>query len=263
MNAPQRTPTPSEAAALARAALCRLVALGFCEPDAEWLGILTAPATHAEANAAAATLGVDPADVRGMLEVSGGLPEQVAAFARLFGHTVRSACPPYELEYGRSEIFQQAHALADLAGFYAALGLEPAGPLQERPDHVAAEWEFLALASQREAAALAENACDAAAVLADMQQKFLTEHAVVWMPAFCNRVVRADAGFYNRLARLARALLDHFCAVRQVSPGEDWLELRPTSPEDAAMTCGAPDSPGGQVELGPWMSQAGAMEFSA
>jgi hypothetical protein len=98
-------------------------------------------------------------------------------------------------------------------------------------------------------------------VLADVQRKFLADHAAARMPAFLSRLDRADAGFYGRLARLARALADNWCDAFGVRTGPDWLELRPTSADDTVINCGAPDLPGGgQVELGPWMAEAGVQD---
>lgn len=173
----------------------------------------------------------------------------------LFGHTVRSTCPPYELEYGSGEVFQQSQALADIGGFYQAFGMQLSGPLAERPDHIVPEWEFLSLLALREAQAIAGGLIDSAICCRDAQRSFLKDHAAAWMVAWFNRVrdVRPD-GFFSAVVNLAESVLREWCAARSVSVGAGWLELRPVTDEDSTITCGAPGA--AEVELGPRLAQA-------
>lgn len=183
-------------------------------------------------------------------------PEQIAdERGALFGHTVRSACPPYELEYGSSEVFQQSQALADIAGFYGAFGVQLSGSLAERPDHVVPEWEFLGLLSIKEAQAIAAGRVDAAVCCRDAQRAFLKDHAAIWMFGWFNRLRRARPdGFAATVADLAEAVLRGWCQTRDVQIGADWLELRTVTDEDSTITCGAPGA--AEVELGPRLARA-------
>lgn len=264
MSAPKPTPTASSPSASeaslvqhcrARATLARLLAECFAEPDSQRLARLAEDDVRSEATAAGAIIGLDRGPVAALLEKLPSLDELMAARNRLFGHSVRSNCPPYELEYGRSEVFQQSQSLADIAGFYAAFGLAPNGPLAERPDHVVGQLEYLCMAALRESSAIEVGRADAAEVCRNAQRAFLRDHAAKWMPAFFARVLRESTGaFFDAAATLGRALIAEWCAALDVPSGPEWLELREVVEEDATITCGAPDAQ--QVELGPTLAAA-------
>lgn len=246
MSAPTSMPIrSSELSALHRATLARFIAGCFSESEPAWVELIRGPAIRADLEQACAGLGLDTALIRSALAALDSGASAADSLAQLLGHTVRSEAPPYELEYRASEVFQQSQTLADIAGFYRAFGFEPYGPLTERADFFATEWEFLAVLSIMEARAEDEeqSACCVSAA-----REFLTEHAAAWMPAFVERIRRADAtSFLARVGELAEAVLGQWCRELDVAIGPRWLELRPTSAEDSTISCGAP----GQVELGP------------
>lgn len=239
----------------ARATLARVLAECFAEPEPRRLAQLAQDDVGREAQAACEIVGIDRALVANLAECLPSLDELMSDRNRLFGHSVRSTCPPYELEYGRSEVFQQSQSLADIVGFYAAFGLSPTGPLAERPDHVVAQLEFLSMAALRESSAIQSDRLDAAGVCRNAQRAFLRDHAATWMPAFFARVLRESAGsFFDAAATLGRALIAAWCAALDVPSGPEWLELREVVEEDSTITCVAPDAP--QVELGPTLAAA-------
>src|SRR4030067_283699 len=71
-----------------------------------------------------------------------------AAYRRTFG-AAGSLC--YETEYGLPHEFSQSQELADINGFYRAFGFTIGGQVRERPDHVAAELEFMSILALHEA----------------------------------------------------------------------------------------------------------------
>lgn len=160
-------------------------------------------------------------------------------FVRLFGHSVRGSCPPYELEYGRGEIIQQTAELADLAGFYSAFGLNLTEAAYERADHVAVECEFLSVLCAKEAWGQQNDNRDLSETCADAQRLFLRDHLAKWLPAFAHRVEAADSeGFYGRAASLASAFIREECRRFEIDVGPQWLELRPADPErDSTIDC--------------------------
>ncbi len=235
--------------ATARAVLGRFTAALFCEPDEAWKARILDASVVAELRCALESLKLPAQLLDGIRDSLNDVALLQQERIALMGHTVRSTCPPYELEYQRGEVFYQAQLLADIAAFYHAFGLQGAGPLVERQDHFVAEWEFLSIAATKEAQAHAQGNDAAASACTDAQAHFLRDHAAAWMPAFLHRVEcdRGD-GFYGRAAALAQELLKHWCGRSDVPLGPDWLELRPAEEEDFDMACGA--AGGGTVELG-------------
>lgn len=131
---------------------------------------------------------------------------------RLFAHGASVACPPYETEYRAAHVFQQTNEMADVAGFYRAFGFEAAAGL-ERPDHLAAELEFMCVLSAKEGLAIEAGDAEAAAICRDAQVKFLADHLGVWVGAFARRV--SDAGrlrFYPAVAALLEGWIEAECA---------------------------------------------------
>lgn len=244
----------SAESAHARAVLARYLAELLSEPDDAWRVRMSGDATQDEVYRAADSLGLP-------LKCSGPIPitDHEAILNqrnRLFGHTVRSACPPYELEYGRGEVFQQSQSLADLAGFYSAFGFQATGPLAERPDHLIAEWEFLSVLALKECLATRAGQTEEARCCRDAQRAFLADHAATWIPAFCGRVRKAEPGsFFLAVANLAEALMASWCGELDVRMGPAWLELRPVEEDDSTITCGA-DADVQRVELGPTLAAA-------
>jgi len=145
------------------------------------------------------------------------------------------------LEYGRSEIIQQAGELADLGGFYAAFGLEIDDPTDRRPDGLWAECEFMAVLCEKEGYAARLEQDDLLEITRQAQRSFFRDHLAPWVPAFAYRVKQADGGgFYGDLAVFTDAWVAAEAARFDVPLGPRWLELRPADPiEDASIECGA------------------------
>jgi TorA maturation chaperone TorD len=239
---------------LSRAKLARFIAV-FLADDSAIECILGNRAVRTEIARAAEFLDIAQALVdRVFDEQPAG--EIEAGRNRLLGHTVRSACPPYELEYGATEVFQQSQMLADIAGFYEAFGYQAAGPLAERPDHIVCEWEFMSILAHKEAIACGKSDADGVSRCRDAQRAFLKDHAGRWMHAFFERVRREDPGGpWAHLADLGDAVLRSWCADADIANGPAWLELRPVSDDDSDISCGAPAGTGA-VELGPVLAAA-------
>ncbi len=172
------------------------------------------------------------------------------SFNRLFGHAVRGRCPPYELEYGGSEIIQQASGLADIAGFYSAFGMEISRDADDRPDHVAIESEFMSVLCAKEAYAIEKSEADHVDVSVKAQRDFLKDHLACWVPAFSHRVAQADPdGFYGALARFASAFVAAECDRFEITVGPKTLKLRPADPVlDTSISCGPTGGESGRAE---------------
>lgn len=246
---PRTTPTPSdELTAEVRAAAYALLANAWRYPDASSAELFLR--SHAT-DAAWATLdsisGLAP-KCRGFRDICDQLSQQTWSvglerlredYVRLFGHSVRGSCPPYELEYGRGEIIQQTAELADLSGFYSAFGLQLTAGAFERADHVGVECEFLSVLCAKEAWGEQAGNRDLAETCSDAQRLFLRDHLAKWLPAFAHRVEAADAaGFYGQAASLASAFIHDECRRFDIEIGPQWLQLRPADPErDSTIDC--------------------------
>jgi TorA maturation chaperone TorD len=239
-----------------RSILARFIAELFREPDDRWAGRVGNRAAHDELRSLTGAWPEARLGLQSLLEAEIGLDSCASSYVRLFGHTVRSDCPPYELEYHRGEVFQQVQGLSDLAGFYHAFGFLPNGPLAERPDHVVPQWECLAVLAWKEARAAEIPNRDGLEVCRRAQAHFLADHAGRWMPAFFSRVMKADRdGFYGAAARWADSVLRAWCRDFDVQLGPQWLELRPVTDDDVEIACGE-RSPEDRVELGATLAAA-------
>ncbi len=247
--------------AQARGAAYALISYGFQYPDRSLINALTDPArwwswpdvlqrvaAETTEHLAAAYALVPGESGTSDCDVLAELSDWQETFHRLFGHAVRGKCPPYELEYGRSEIIQQAFFLADIAGFYAAFGTEVDRDADDRVDHIAVESEFTSALCTKEAYAIEEGNPDHLNISVQAQRDFLKDHLARWLPAFAHRVQQADPqGFYGKLAGFASAFVLAECRRFEITAGPHTVELRPADPVlDTSMSCGpAPHGSGG------------------
>lgn len=191
--------------ALARAGLYRLLggALGYPRDGSgeELAGLARAagaaidtPASLREplARFAAAAAAADPAAL-------------ASEYVFLFDREAR--CPPYEGAYAEApQLAGKPAALADIAGFYAAFGLEPAAAEPELEDHIAAELEFMSVLGLKEAYALAEGHGPGLGVTRAAAAAFFGDHLGRWAVAFAEAVKEATAvPYYAALADLLAA----------------------------------------------------------
>lgn len=129
-------------------------------------------------------------------------------YARLVIGPAQPLAPPWESVYFNEDrmIFQEQ--TVQVRNWYRQFGLEPEKLHQEPDDHVGLELSFLvylaglglqALEAQDEVAL--QNSIEA-------QHRFLCEHPVKWVPAWCARVEQyARSDFYRGLGRTIRGAL--------------------------------------------------------
>lgn len=114
----------------------------------------------------------------------------------------KAGAPPYETEYGMAHVFMKVQSMADVAGFYRGFGLAPSEHARERPDHLAAEIEFLHFLLLQEAMAHTEGRMDAAKVARRARSTFLRDHLGTWGPGYLDKVAESDPR--SPAARVAR-----------------------------------------------------------
>jgi TorA maturation chaperone TorD len=231
--------------ARARAAAYGLIAACFRDPDAAWLKELKTPNHWAiwpdHLPQAVVPTGATLAALRRWLQKAGApdLSDIIASHATVFGHSVRGTCPPYELEYGTDEILQRASELADIAGFYAAFGMEMSRAELERTDHVSAQCEFMSALCQKQAHVAQSGDAGGLEVCRHAQRQFLRSHLGRWLPAFVQRLADLDRGFYSLVANFAGVFIEDECTRLQAPHGSPYLQLRPVDAErETEQTCG-------------------------
>ncbi len=139
------------------------------------------------------------------------LDEMREAHAAIFTMTVSADCPDYETAYNCRDVFQQAHAMADVAGFYRAHGLNVGGRQYERPDHITTELEFMGFLALKEAYALEKLGSENVEMAREAQALFLKEHLGCWGPALGRRIeaqAESDTFFASAGKALAAWLMD-------------------------------------------------------
>ena len=175
------------------------------------------------------------------------IPEWAQEHERIFGHSVQSAAPPYELEYGEAHSHRQPQELGDIAAFYQAFSLRVSFASHERVDHIVTECEFMQYVLYKQACALDDGSQEQAEVCEAAARQFLADHLGRWGPAFCLRLSRAaEQGILGAVAEATLAWLVQDCQRLGIPAGSRDLPLRlPKERDDAgcAAAC-APQEPG-------------------
>jgi putative dimethyl sulfoxide reductase chaperone len=216
-----------------RAALWRLLSLGFAPPSAETL-------TEVEA-LAEGVLGIDgPAEVADLLAAlrASSHDDLRAEYQSLFGGTV--AVAPYEGSY-EVDPLRQGRQMADIAGFYRAFGAEAHGPASERPDHLGCELEFLSFLELKKLLESEAGEVSEAELVDEIEEAFLRDHAGRWLPTFFAEVrgtADADSVFAALAAVGARVVADEL-ERRALEPASLPRRHPELSVERDSFDCGA------------------------
>ncbi len=106
---------------------------------------------------------------------------------------------------------------AEVKRFIEHHGLSYEEGFQGMPDHISAEFQFMAELAGAEADAL-EVGKDAEATQAqEIQRVFHKEHIACWVPSFCDKVIElAELDLYRDFAHMAQTL----CELEAVALGE-------------------------------------------
>jgi TorA maturation chaperone TorD len=188
---------------LERGSLYRLLGWALARPQADHLPAL------AEAAEALARV-VEPAVAEPLARFAAAARATDAAavtdeYVFLFDRGAK--CPPYEGAWGEApQLAGKAALLADIAGFYAAFGLQPGEAQPDVEDHIAAECEFMSALALKEAYALAESDDEGAAITGAAQSRFVGDHLGRWSETFSDALKDASPlPYYGALADLLSA----------------------------------------------------------
>lgn len=243
---PQALADPAVQRLLGRSALYELLALSVAYPEPGLLDRIDALLHDLEGREIVRALGVER-QLRALRIARDDVDaERLAPVCfTLFEGSV--LCSPHETEYVRDP-FAKAARLADIAGFYAAFGLQVSTVNRGTPDNIGAELEFMALVTRREAYAVLQQWTEQAETCRSAMRTFMDEHLGRWVQAFssdlCQQADEASASrgdpaagiWFHAVAELLRATIDAEIAAMGVYPS--LLHTRITNDElDGAFVC--------------------------
>lgn len=178
------------------------------------------------------------------------LPASLPTVEQLAGLWVKwfdlGRVPPYEASNSAPSAGGITPRLADIAGFYRAFDLRVVG---DRPDHVVAQLELLAVLLLVEAEADENGDAERSSIAADATRKFVRDHIGGWVTAWAARVGAIDElAPWFPYAAAAAALVDAEAKHRHVIPLRDDVVLPADAgvadDEEAMMACADTDSAG-------------------
>lgn len=225
----KRTDYQSSIVALSRSKLYKYLAQGLLYPDEAFFDLLGKEAFVSELRVALdylkkAGFKAEPCwldDIEALLKKGLTLKDLQSEYIRIFGHTISKECPPCEIEYTPTHIFQQTQELGDIAGFYRAFSLEVSEQAKERHDHFSIEMEFMHVLALKEAYALEHHGREKSQICRDAQRTFMADHLGKWFNLFLELMEeKAPAGFYKCLALLTRNFLRLELIILGVNPDE-------------------------------------------
>lgn len=175
-------------------------------------------------------------------------PQALPEPAHLAGRWVRwfdlGRVAPYEGSNVPTTLGGITPRLADIAGFYRAFGMAVTG---NRPDHVVAQLEFLAVTLLTEAEAIEHGDPERADIAARATRSFLRDHIGAWIDAWAARVGAIDElGPWFPYAATAADLVRSEAVNRNVIPLHEAAALQADAgvagDSDAIVTCDQDDS---------------------
>jgi TorA maturation chaperone TorD len=97
----------------------------------------------------------------------------------------------------------------DVLVAYRSLSFEKEKDFHEPEDHVAVEFQFMAMMCRWTSQALDKDDVENASKYLNLQKEFLEDHIVKWVPQLCKKLeATATASFYKALAHLTLGFID-------------------------------------------------------
>ena len=146
----------------------------------------------------------DYLDALAQRDLAQALVELEGEYNRLFVGPLPPLVHPYESVYRTARGLVMGDCALDVLRAYAAAGFVLSAEHKDLPDHVAVEFEYMALLCQREGEACAEGLEPVAGALRVHESTFLETHLRCWLPTFCQRVLlSASSPYYGQWAQMA------------------------------------------------------------
>jgi putative dimethyl sulfoxide reductase chaperone len=117
--------------------------------------------------------------------------------------------PPYESLYRSPELGGGISVLQAVAEFYREAQVEQSERQVDQIDYLGLELDLMRLLCEEENSCLKRGEADAANGFATLQQRFLQEHLLKWVPQFCELILNyPKAGFYRGVVRFLLGFLE-------------------------------------------------------
>ena len=136
------------------------------------------------------------------------LEDLAVEYARLFLGPDKHISPHESIHHQRDDGDWGTHwggSTVDVKKFIETAGLEYKQDYSGMPDHISVELEFMKETAGRKAQAIEENDREGALYCQKMEKKFICDHLIKWIPAFCDKVSsQAEIPFYGDLADVTK-----------------------------------------------------------
>jgi TorA maturation chaperone TorD len=136
------------------------------------------------------------------------LEDLAVEYARLFLGPDKHISPHESIHHQRDDGDWGGHwggSTVDVKKFIETAGLEYKEEYSGMPDHISVELDFMKEAAGREARAIEEKDWEGALYCQKMEKKFICDHLIKWIPAFCDKIIsQAEISFYGDLADVTK-----------------------------------------------------------
>ena len=142
-------------------------------------------------------------DVKSLLNhyESAGQQSVLIEYTRLFIGPFKTVAPPYSSVYLSKDGTVFGDETQQVLDFYHQSGVEFDFSINELPDHIAVELEFMHYLSSHEINEIESGNIEKAEVLFNSYKIFLNKHMKRWAPMFCDRIISgANNDYYRTLA---------------------------------------------------------------
>lgn len=140
---------------------------------------------------------------------SAGQQSVLIEYTRLFIGPFKTIAPPYSSVYLSNDGTVFGAETQQVLDFYHQSGVEFDFSINELPDHIAVELEFLHYLSAQEISALENENLQLANQYIRHQNFFFNNHLKRWLPSFCDRIIEGTANqYYLVLASILKKLVN-------------------------------------------------------
>ncbi len=135
-------------------------------------------------------------------------PSLEVEYTRLFVGPFHTPAPPFGSVYLEQARRLMGDSTMDAREHYLSLGLDLASDLNEAPDHVSTELEFMYVLIRRSIAHIETADYDALSQIVSHQRLFLGKHLGAWVTAFSDKILEhTQTAYFRILASVLRTFV--------------------------------------------------------